>query len=273
MILFKNAFPDLKNRIRDGSYIFLGLDYDGTLIELVSTPEEGNLSEKLRSVLKVLVSSIKVTPVIISGRSLENLRDHTGVIDINLVGDHGVEIVGPLLEFTHHEAEKFREFLEGVTPEISLIVSQYLGAFVEIKPYTLSVHYRLLSPKNRKSLLSKLRNFLRPLLEKELCRKKWGKEILNMIMPFDWDKGHAFSLLFDQFKNNHPNQTIVPIYIGDDITDEDAFRVSRIDGYAVRVGKPKKNTLANYYIASPDEVESFLFDLSEWLNDKNIPKV
>lgn len=269
MIHFRNVFSDLNRRVSLGCCIFLGLDYDGTLIELVSSPEDGKLPEDLKFVLKTLMTSSKVTPAIISGRSLQNVRDHIGLDNINLVGDHGVEVDGSLIKFIHPEAEKFREFLKRLIPNISSVVSQYPSALLEIKPYTLSVHYRLLSTKERKSLLSKLRNFLKPLLDKELCRKKWGKEILNIIMPFDWDKGHAFTLLVDEMKKKCPCKSIVPIYIGDDITDEDAFRVSRIEGYAVRVGKPKKNTLANYYIDSPDEVKSFLFDLCELVKDEN----
>jgi trehalose-phosphatase len=267
MIHFRNAFSDLKDLLCDGSYIFLGLDYDGTLTELVSSPEEGILLDSRRLALKALITSVKVTPSIISGRSLQNLRDKVILNNIILAGDHGVEIAGPLIEFTHHEAKTFKEFLEGLIPKISFIVSLFPGALFEIKPYTLSVHYRLISLRDRKSLLAKLRIYLKPFLENRLCRRKWGKEILNIVMPFDWDKGHAFSLLLAQLQANYPKKLIIPIYIGDDISDEDAFRVARIKGYAVRVGKPKKNTLAQFFVDSPNEVESFLFNLSEWVKN------
>jgi trehalose 6-phosphate phosphatase len=83
-----------------------------------------------------------------------------------------------------------------------------------------------------------------------------GKKVLEVCPPVNWDKGKAVLWLLHNmsFSENTP---VLPIYIGDDITDEDAFKLLKGSGLTVFVGKPKKSN-AEYYIKDTNEVLSFL---------------
>ena len=87
-----------------------------------------------------------------------------------------------------------------------------------------------------------------------------GKEVVNMLPPLVWHKGSALRWLIELLDSIPAPGTggIFPVYIGDDVTDEDAFPVARETGIAARVGPPKRGTAAEYSIADTAEVESTL---------------
>ena len=92
-----------------------------------------------------------------------------------------------------------------------------------------------------------------------------GKEVVNMLPPLEWHKGSALRWLIELLDSiPHRVGGIFPIYIGDDVTDEDAFPVARETGIAARVGPPKRGTAAEYSIADTAEVESTLRAMLEY---------
>jgi trehalose 6-phosphate phosphatase len=83
--------------------------------------------------------------------------------------------------------------------------------------------------------------------------------VLNFLPPLDWHKGAALKWLLNLL-DSLPRRVggILPIYIGDDVTDEDAFKAIGEEGFAVRVGRPKPSSAAPYYVNSTNEVEEVL---------------
>ena len=88
-----------------------------------------------------------------------------------------------------------------------------------------------------------------------------GKMIFEFRPDFDWDKGRALQWLQDELDLRPPGT--VPMYLGDDTTDEDAFRVIRAVGIGVVVGRDGEDSLARYALEDPDEVRTFLSRLAE----------
>ena len=92
-----------------------------------------------------------------------------------------------------------------------------------------------------------------------------GKEVVNMLPPLVWHKGSALRWLIELLDSiPHRVGGIFPVYIGDDVTDEDAFPVARETGIAARVGPPKRGTTAEYTLADTAEVESTLRAMLEY---------
>jgi trehalose 6-phosphate phosphatase len=86
-----------------------------------------------------------------------------------------------------------------------------------------------------------------------------GKKVYEVRPPVDWDKGKAIDLLIDRYGKTKTKEELLPIFLGDDSTDEDGFRViEKHGGISVFVGEKTDNSAARYYLKSPAEVEQFL---------------
>jgi trehalose 6-phosphate phosphatase len=89
-----------------------------------------------------------------------------------------------------------------------------------------------------------------------------GKKVYEVRPAVQWDKGEAIALLIERFGKTKPKKELLPIYLGDDQTDEDGFKViEKHDGISVFVGEETRNSAARYYLKSPAEVEQFLEQL------------
>ena len=86
-----------------------------------------------------------------------------------------------------------------------------------------------------------------------------GKKVYEVRPAVEWDKGKAIALLIDKYGKPKTKRGLLPIFLGDDTTDEDGFKVVRKqDGIAIFVGEENRNSAADYYLKSPLEVEQFL---------------
>lgn len=238
--------------------IFLLTDYDGTLTPIVGRPEAAQLSSVMRNKISELVPLCPVS--IISGRSLSDLRDRVGVRGIYYSGNHGFEIEGPDVSFIKEEAERASRALEMFCKEFKKNV-QVDDVVVENKVYTASVHYRLVDSEGISKVRETFEDTIEAYLEEADLEVNEGKKIFEIKPSVEWDKGKAVSFLL---KNLDYEEETLPIYMGDDVTDEDVFRV--LDrGVGVFVGKDERDTLADYKLDNIDEVGCFLDKLMEIL--------
>jgi trehalose-phosphatase len=138
------------------------------------------------------------------------------------------------------------------------------GIILENKGYTLSVHYRLANRIWRQKALQLLTQKLKPFKNQGLVLINQGKAVWEIKPAVEWDKGSAVVWVLKQpeFKGRWP------LYIGDDKTDQDAFRTIRNCGIGVSVGPVREKGFAHYTIGNPEGVYRFLkklLDLSyEW---------
>jgi trehalose 6-phosphate phosphatase len=239
-----------------GSLVLL-LDFDGTLAPIVSRPEAAALPAETRQHLERLRSRVGVEVAVVSGRGLSDAREKMGIPDIDYAGNHGMEIEGPRLRRIHPGAAAARPTLERVRERVAVAVRETAGAFVEDKGLTLSVHYRLVSPEE----VPGVRRAVEEATEGEdAVRVTSGKMVMEIRPRVDWHKGRAVDFLLDSID---PPQGAPVLYLGDDTTDEDAFRAvaarKTVRGEGVRVGRPEGGrTAARSYVENPLEVAELL---------------
>jgi trehalose-phosphatase len=252
----KHLFEDWENietRIQQAQDLFLFLDYDGTLTPIVSRPELALCPSEVKRYLGKLRDLPRVYLAIISGRSLEDLREKVGVSGIIYVGNHGLEIENS--EGRHKKilsSTRISE-LKRITRNLQNSLKEIPGILFEEKGPILSVHYR--------NVPQKFFTRIRRVLEEELkqWRDRWkmasGKMVLEIHPNIDFHKGKAVREILKTF----PSQGLLPIYLGDDQTDEDAFRVLKGKGISVFIGPSGFPSEADFFLQNPDEVQEFLF--------------
>ena len=251
------------NRVYEGIAIngqtLVALDFDGTLAPIVSDPKDAALPGSRLKLLRALNNQPRFVVAVISGRSLEDLKTRVNLPDITYAGDHGLEIAGPGFHHIPPEAKQFRITVAEIGQVLESALIGTSGIVFEHKGLSMSIHYRSTPSDQRVVALRTIRRITKPYLDGSKLRVVKGKQVVNLLPPLNWHKGSALTWLLNLL-DSFPREVagVLPIYIGDDVTDEDAFTTVSEGGFAVRVGRPKPSSQASYYVKSPDEVEMVL---------------
>ena len=263
-----SAWPEVAERLSKSKHILLLVDYDGTLTPIVETPDLAHLPAETRRVLEALSQSRRFTIGIISGRELCDIKNKVGLPNIIYVGNHGMEIEEvPGIVSINPSAEKARSKLSDLHRKLAEALGSIEGVLVENKGVSLSVHYRLV---NEQMVPEVKRTFDRIVSAAQTSgdiRVTFGKKVYEVRPSIALDKGWAVNMLIEKHKTSALNKDLLSIYIGDDQTDEDAFRV--INRYnssmSIFVGQLETglDSQAQYFLNSPVEVTEFLKMLSK----------
>ena len=241
----------------DGGKALLFLDYDGTLTPIVERPEDAELDDSMRDTLKALAG--KCTVAIVSGRGLADVRKRVGLEEIYYAGSHGFEIEGPGTQRIRNEkgADALPE-LEEAEEALQHRLEDIRGAQVERKKYSIAVHYRRVAEER----VPEVEKFVDEVLaDHGGLRKGRGKKVFELQPDIDWDKGRAVVWLQD--KLGLGGEDARPIYVGDDVTDEDAFLALHERGVGIVVhGGEDRRSHVGYGLADPEEVRRFLQKLT-----------
>lgn len=242
----------LKNKL-----LFIFLDYDGTLAPIVDTPKEALLSRKTKTLLRNLAKCPRCKIAIISGRGLGDIKKTVGLKNIIYAGNHGLEITGPEIKLVSPLSRRLKGVIRNICAELKTKLGGTKGVLIEDKGLSLSVHYRLVARKLRTRVKTIFHRITISYRSRQKIKVKAGKMVLEVIPPVSWDKGKAVLWLMATRKFARAGKMLFPIYIGDDTTDEDAFKVVKNKGLALFVGRPKKS-FARYYLRNSYEVREFL---------------
>ena len=249
-----NVWPSVKERVERANRVLLLFDYDGTLTPIVARPEDALLPADVRRRLEALVTHPRYIPGIVSGRSLEDLSTLAGVPGLIHAGNHGMEIRGPGMDFTHPGATAARETLDLVGAMLEDALALLPGTNVEHKGLTLTVHYRAAGENMAGEVDAVVTGTTAPFVENGQLRLTRGKMVIEVRPSIAWDKGRAIERISEEC-GDQP----FPFYFGDDRTDEDGFRVVQgMGGLAVFVGEPRQGTVALHQLESPLEVAETL---------------
>ncbi len=250
-------------RITGAEAILLGFDYDGTLTPIVRRPEGARLSKETFALLKALTSHPRYFPAIISGRSLKEIRDLVGLPGLIYAGNHGLELEGLSLRFLHPDGRSTRPILTELLKRLEEELREIRGVQVEDKGLTISVHFRRVDEKNIDLTLWIVETITKDPVRRGQVKVTSGKKVIEIRPPVDWNKGKIITWLRREISRQTGGKKVLTAYIGDDRTDEDAFRAIGEDGITVRVGGLEPDSGAQYYLDDVQEVWDFISRLVE----------
>ncbi|MCF8085680.1 MAG: trehalose-phosphatase, partial [Desulfohalobiaceae bacterium] len=253
-------FEEIRQRIED-KRVALFLDYDGTLTPIVSRPEDATLSSDMHSILSYLTE--KCVVAVISGRGLADARKLVDVKGLYFAGSHGFEIEGPGgVRMEVEEAGESLPALDQAESDLRRELEKIEGSQVERKKFSIAVHYRNVDPERAPEVEACVDRVLE---RAGGLRKGLGKKVFELRPDIKWDKGEAVRWLLRELELDQYG--VVPIYIGDDVTDEDAFRAFLQKGITLVVGNESRPTFAKYQLGSVGEVRAFLSMLQAYLRN------
>ncbi|XP_058761504.1 probable trehalose-phosphate phosphatase H [Vicia villosa] len=256
-----------------GKQIVFFLDYDGTLSPIVADPDKAFMTRKMRGTLKNVARNFPTA--IVTGRCRDKVFNFVKLAELYYAASHGMDIMGPTKNQTAEKskndsnkavsfqpASQFLPMIDEVYKILLEKTKSVPGAMVENNKYCLSVHFRCVDEKSWAPLAEKVRLVLN---EYPKLRLTQGRKVLEIRPTIKWDKGKALEFLLESLGYENSND-VFPIYIGDDRTDEDAFKVlsRRGQGVGILVSSVPKETDASYTLQDPSEVENFLRRLVEW---------
>ncbi|XVF10793.1 hypothetical protein REPUB_Repub07fG0213800 [Reevesia pubescens] len=256
------------------------LDYDGTLSPIVDDPDRAFMSDDMRSAVRDVAKYFPTA--IISGRSRDKVYELVGLTELYYAGSHGMDIMGPVshTESDDHPncirstdqqgkevnlfqpARKFIPMIDEVFKTLVENTKDIKGAKVENHKFCASVHYRNVEEKNWPIIAQCVHDILK---DYPRLRLTHGRKVLEIRPVIDWNKGKAVEFLLKSLGLSNRDD-VLPIYIGDDKTDEDAFKVLREGnrGYGILVSSMPKESKAFYSVRDPSEVKKFLKALVRW---------
>ena len=253
-----NALDDIDDICRRlaGRRPALFLDYDGTLAPIAARPELAVMGQAMRQTLVALAGHLPVA--IVSGRDRTDVESLVAIPGLVYAGNHGFDIAGGGLR--HAVGDGFQAELAKVRNEISGAVGGIAGILIEPKTASLAIHYRLVAPEDVDGIETTVAAVANAHPRLRLMR---GKKILELLPDIRWDKGQALLWLLQAMRLDGPE--VLPFYIGDDVTDEDAFQALACRGVTIRVlGRStdglagNEMSAAEYRLASVDEVGQLL---------------
>nr|GEV10399.1 probable trehalose-phosphate phosphatase 2 [Tanacetum cinerariifolium] len=277
-----SAFNQMINVVK-GKQIVVFLDYDGTLSPIVSDPECAFMSEQMREAVRNVSNCFPTA--IISGRSREKVFDFVKLNTLYYSGSHGMDTMGPALKNNSYDttyqrrsvdkegnesivfqpAQDFLPAVKKILIEVTQRTQHIQGVTIEDNRFCLSVHYRHVKDEDYGSLEKEVKLVLADNPDFHMTR---GKKVLEIRPSIKWNKGDALKYLLETLAY-HKSSDVFPIYIGDDRTDEDAFKVirERGQGYPIIVSSTPRDTMALHSLRNPSEVQLFLDRLSRWGSD------
>ncbi|XP_057489827.1 probable trehalose-phosphate phosphatase D isoform X2 [Actinidia eriantha] len=252
-----------------GKQIVMFLDYDGTLSPIVEDPDRAFMTHEMREAVR---DAAKYFPTaIVTGRCRAKVSSFVRLSQLYYAGSHGMDIKGPAKGNKYRKGNQAvlfqpaREFLPMIDEVYKALLEKTKstpGAKVENNKFCVSVHFRCVDEKSWNALAEQVRSVLNDYPKLRLTQ---GRKVLEIRPTIKWDKGKALEFLLESLGYANSDE-VFPVYIGDDRTDEDAFKVlrDRGQGFGILVSNIPKETNASYSLQEPSEVMYFLRRLVEW---------
>ena len=248
--LWSDCADEMRARLGNRE-VFLFLDFDGTLAPIADTPDRAVLPAPLRSALERLLRASRLA--VVSGRGLEDLRSRVGIDGIIYAGNHGSEIWIDGNVLRAKGVDNTTQTLHAFLDRLRTGLSKVTGVLIEDKGITASIHFRQADPSREGEVLRIFWDIARDY--EKVFRITTGKKVLEVRPQTAWNKGQAVARIMEL-----KGRGMLPVYVGDDTTDEDAFRAVKGSGISVSIGP---NAESDYYLSDQEEAGVFL----DWIAD------
>lgn len=247
----ERALAEEARRLAHGRHLLVLLDFDGTLCEFQADPAAVELSESRRAILRQLQQ--RATVGVVSGRRLEDVRGRVGVDDIVVAGLHGLEIEGLGETFLHPDMAVASAAIAAAGATLGEKTRGMPGVFVEDKGASVALHFREADADTQRRAVDVFGAVAEPLAGSGRLRVMRGSYVLELLPNIDWNKGHAVLWIAERVRRVCGDTYVV--YIGDDVTDQDAFAAVEADGLPISASE---RVAASNRLDGPVAVERFL---------------
>jgi trehalose 6-phosphate phosphatase len=243
-------------RPADSAFVLL-LDFDGTVAEFDADPVAPQLTPERFELLSAIASDGSMTLGIVSGRRLDDLRGRTRLPDhVYHAGLHGLEIEVDGRRISHPDLESATQKIDGLAECLVKLVKEFPGAYIEDKGASVAVHTRRLPRDMYERVFARADILAVPWLAEGLVRRLEGNAVVEYLPNIHGHKGDATKWIAQTVETKFARPSWVA-YIGDDITDEDAFAaICEMRGIGVLVGL--RPTSATHKIDGIADVDRFL---------------
>jgi len=256
------VIDDLGERLERADGLLFLSDFDGTLAPIVEDPAAAAPLDGVPESLRELRDADRVAVGLVSGRALADLRERAGVKGVHFAGNHGLELQEPAEEEkdaepeieVHPAAESAADAIGSVAANVAARLEDIDGTRVEDKRVTATVHYR---GADADAVPAVERAVHKAVDDADAdLRITSGKKIFEIRPDVEWDKGAAVGWLRDRLVPE--GESWLAVYVGDDVTDEDAFR-ELAKGVGIAVGRDE--TDADHVIPDPEAARA----LTRWV--------
>ena len=250
-----NVIEPLNARLADAPCVWLFLDYDGTLADFAPTPEHINPDPDVVELLSSLSQDPQLRVAVVSGRRLSHVRSLVPVPGILLAGTYGIELQTPEGEQINRMVfGDIRPALDGLKPRWEHLIAGREGFFLEDKGWALALHARFADEHEAERILDAGHQMAREAAGSGPYRLLGGHKFLE-IGPSLANKGRTVEHLLEHY----PWPGALPVYVGDDDKDEEAFGVIKArGGFAILVASEHRKTEADYRLESPQDARRWL---------------
>lgn len=250
--------PELNERIARAAFLLLFLDYDGTLADFAPTPDDILPDPEIINLVQRLVHRPATRVAVVSGRRLSHIQALLPVDGLVQAGTYGIELYVPGEgRSSAIEYAQIRPVLDKVKPVWQALLAGRQGFYLEDKGWALALHARFANDEEAAAVLAAARAQLPAGAGFDGFRVLGGHKFLE-VGPRAGNKGRTVAHLMERFRS----PGMLPVYVGDDDKDEEAFDVvSAHGGAAVVVAAQPRPTQAQYRLESPQEALRWLASL------------
>lgn len=240
---------------RGQRHLLLLFDFDGTLCPFSPDPEAVYLTPTVSRLLGSLACKPASTVGIISGRRLPDLHKRARVArEIYLAGFHGLEIETPGEAFMHPDAAAATPLMRGIADAMRPCLAHLPGVFIEDKVFSIALHYRQADDEVRVTAQDQFMSIAREHLDAGRLRMLPGACVIELLPGVAWNKGRALEWIRERVEGLHG--PTFSVYVGDDVTDEDAFRA--VGPHGVTIAASDRAAGAQFRVDGPASVRRLL---------------
>jgi trehalose-phosphatase len=244
-------------RIAAAPRLFCFLDYDGTLSPIALSPDEALPLPGTAQLLGRLAQAPQTRVAVVTGRSIADVRRFVDVASVHYIGVHGLELQRPGEPAQMSpEAAEIRPLIPQIRKQLETTLGRRDGILLEEKSVAIACHYRLAARGDARAARAAVVRLVQWYRRRGVPLSFIDGHEVTEVRPTSANKGKAAAALLAGYA------PALALYIGDDRTDEDAFRRLPADTITVRVGPAGQETAAQYLLGDPVEVQAFLLEVA-----------